>query len=268
MKILRRGTYYGTKKYELALPGILLSEYAYLSPQTDWHFHENPYFMYVIEGNLLDISKHHHSHCPPGSFLFHNWQEAHYNSKESAHAGGFHIEFDRAWFLDKQLDIELWEGSQLLADPQLHHLLAQVYFEFSCRDSYSQVAIEVLLLQLCEQIDQTRTHQIAPRPSWIDRLRDILQNPSQELSLDALSQELGIHPVHLSRSVPKYFNFTLGEYIRQQRIKSSIPYLLNSRYSLTEIAFLCGFSDQSHFTRTFKRYLCRTPRAFRKGLVS
>ena len=41
--------------------------------------------------------------------------------------------------------------------------------------------------------------------------------------------------------------------------------LRDDRYSLSEIAFLTGFSEQSSFTRAFKRWVGHTPASYRKG---
>ncbi|MEE4278779.1 MAG: helix-turn-helix domain-containing protein [Halieaceae bacterium] len=41
--------------------------------------------------------------------------------------------------------------------------------------------------------------------------------------------------------------------------------LRESDYSLAEIAFLTGFSEQSAFTRAFKRWAGQTPRSYRLG---
>lgn len=72
MKILTTGKYYGVKKSEINLNGVILSEYDYLVPRTDWHYHENPYFMYILKGDLFDINKRLKSNCPSGSLVFHN----------------------------------------------------------------------------------------------------------------------------------------------------------------------------------------------------
>ncbi|MEL6205174.1 MAG: helix-turn-helix domain-containing protein, partial [Pseudomonadota bacterium] len=40
--------------------------------------------------------------------------------------------------------------------------------------------------------------------------------------------------------------------------------LRDDRYSLAEVAFLTGFSEQSSFTRAFKRWAGRTPASYRK----
>ena len=41
--------------------------------------------------------------------------------------------------------------------------------------------------------------------------------------------------------------------------------LQSDRYSLSEVAFLTGYSEQSAFTRAFKRWVGRTPASYRKG---
>ena len=42
--------------------------------------------------------------------------------------------------------------------------------------------------------------------------------------------------------------------------------LRDERYSLAEIAFLTGFTEQSSFTRAFKRWVGLTPASYRKDL--
>jgi AraC-like DNA-binding protein len=39
--------------------------------------------------------------------------------------------------------------------------------------------------------------------------------------------------------------------------------LLHSEAPLAEVGFLCGFSDQAHFTRAFKRQVGLTPARYR-----
>ncbi|MEP3208906.1 MAG: helix-turn-helix transcriptional regulator [Maribacter sp.] len=264
MKILTKGKYYGEKKLELDNKGVVLSEYDYRIPQTDWHYHENPYFMYIIEGNLYDINRKGKTNCPAGSLLLHNWNETHYNAKASEFARGFHIEFERNWYDQKKLDVDLWEGSQRIVNPAMHHLLGKIYYEFKCQDQYAAVSIDLLLLQLCETSQLSQQSKHFNMPSWVSRLKEILHDDTIEiLNLQFLSDELGVHPVHISRAIPKYFSTTLGSYMRQQKIQKALPLLFDSSKSLGEIAYLCGFADQSHFTRTFKLYLGAKPKDFR-----
>ena len=266
MKILKKGSYYGTKTSELQNNGFVLSEYGYHVPETDWHYHENPYFMFVLEGNLKDINRKGSNLCPPGSFIFHNWQDIHKNTKETRYAKGFHIELDSAWFKLNNDGLGLWEGSTLLTDPRLHQIFLNIYREFHINDHHSSVSLDCLMLQLCSGLNDKNELMIRTRPPWVDRLKEIIHDDPMQVTLKSLSDDLGIHPVHLSRSVPKYLDTTLGDYIRRSKLRQSFHLLIDSKHSLTEIAHLCGFADQSHFTRSFKLYFNKTPKSFRRQL--
>ena len=268
MKISQRAQYYGEQNRNLDLGGIILSEYAYHAPDTPWHYHENPYFMYVMEGNMTDINHGGCSLMPLSTLIFHNWQEPHKNEKKSKIAGGFHLELERSWFDNQKLDINLWEGSQIIKDPNLHFILSQIYLEFKRQDQYSELTIEILLLQLCERINTTQITNPKETPAWIGQLKDLLSEDNEHLTLTYLSDQLGIHPVHLSRSIPKYLGFNLGEYLRKQKLNRAFAHLKNPKLSLTEIAHMCGFADQSHFTRMYKSYLGLTPKLARAAILS
>src|SRR6185436_20095029 len=107
-------------------------------------------------------------------------------------------------------------------------------------------------------------------PAWAKELREIIQDhmdTNLALSLKVLSESLHVHPTYLSREFSKHFdNLSFGDYIRKMRIEKAIELLNTSSCSLTEIAYLTGFSDQSHFTRIFKLNTGKNPSAYRKEL--
>jgi AraC-like DNA-binding protein len=107
-------------------------------------------------------------------------------------------------------------------------------------------------------------------PAWARELKEIIQDQIDTkltLSLKEVSQSLNVHPAYLSREFSKYFDdLSFGDYIRKLRIEKSMQLLNDPRYSLAEIAYLAGFSDQSHFTRIFKKHTGKNPSSFRKNL--
>ena len=107
-------------------------------------------------------------------------------------------------------------------------------------------------------------------PSWAKELKETIQDQldtNLTLSLKAVSRSLNVHPAYLSREFSKYFdNLSFGEYIRKLRIEKAIEYLHRPEYSLAEIAYLTGFSDQSHFTRIFRKHTGKNPSVYRKEL--
>jgi AraC-like DNA-binding protein len=60
------------------------------------------------------------------------------------------------------------------------------------------------------------------------------------------------------------FHLTPQKYLRRLRLGIASRTLIYTNHSLVEVALACGFADQSHFTREFRRYFKRTPRAYRE----
>ena len=103
-------------------------------------------------------------------------------------------------------------------------------------------------------------------PAWVKELKQIIQDQiDSNLSLTNISKSLDINPSYLSREFSKHFDqLSFGEYIRKLRIEKAITLIQQNKYSLTEIAYLTGFSDQSHFTRIFKQHTGKSPSLYKK----
>jgi AraC-like DNA-binding protein len=134
---------------------------------------------------------------------------------------------------------------------------------------HTQGAVEQVLLQVFQQyLEQLKSKKI---PGWAKELKDMLQDQIDTnvvLSLQQASQELEINPAYLSRKFSKYFDdLSFGDYVRRMRIDKAIRFMNTTEYSLTEIAYLTGFSDQSHFTRIFKKQTGQTPTAYKKNML-
>ena len=106
-------------------------------------------------------------------------------------------------------------------------------------------------------------------PGWVKELKEIIQDQiDTNLNLTEISKSLEIHPSYLSREFSKHFdNMSFGEYIRKRRIEKAVGLIKGNNYSLTEVAYLTGFSDQSHFTRIFKIHTGKNPSAFKKEII-
>ena len=132
---------------------------------------------------------------------------------------------------------------------------------------HTQNPIENLLLDVYKKFIKQKS-QTKKIPSWAKELREIIQDQidtNLSLSLKEISQSLHVHPTYLSREFSKYFDdLSFGDYIRKLRIEKAIQLLNESEHSLAEIAYLTGFSDQSHFNRIFKKTTGKNPSAFRK----
>ena len=134
-----------------------------------------------------------------------------------------------------------------------------------------QSPAEHLLLQIYRTYLTQKGEKKTKTPAWTAELRDMIQNhidTNLSLNLKTVSEDLNINPTYLSREFSRYFDdLSFGEYIRKLRIEKAIQLLESSTHSLSEIGYLTGFSDQSHFTRIFRQHTGKSPSEFRKNLA-
>ena len=136
------------------------------------------------------------------------------------------------------------------------------------KEKHTQQPFEDLLLEVFKKFIKTKRGKGKRIPGWAKELKDMIQDHiDTSLSLKELSKDLDINPSYLSREFSKHFdNLSFGDYIRKQRIAKAIELMSNPSYSLTDISYLTGFSDQSHFIRIFKKATGKSPSEYRKKL--
>jgi AraC-like DNA-binding protein len=129
--------------------------------------------------------------------------------------------------------------------------------------------VEQMLLEVFHKYIKQNNSKKAPE--WAKELKELIQDQldtNMTLSLQQVSDELEINPTYLSREFSKYFdNLSFGDYIRKLRIEKAISLMTDTDYSLTEIAYLTGFSDQSHFNRIFKKQTGQNPSLYKKSVL-
>jgi AraC-like DNA-binding protein len=134
-------------------------------------------------------------------------------------------------------------------------------------EKHSQQPFENLLLSVFNNYFKARTGS-KKIPEWAQELKEFIQDHiDTNISLKEISKDMDISSSYMSREFSKYFeNLSFGEYIRKKRIEKAIELMRSHSYALTEIAYLTGFSDQSHFTRIFRKHTGINPSEYKKTL--
>ena len=88
---------------------------------------------------------------------------------------------------------------------------------------------------------------------------------SELLKVENLANVFMISPTYVSEFFKKQVNIPLREYIIKAKLKLVEIRLLNSNFTLTQIADDLGFADVSHLSKTFKRYVGLSIREFKKN---
>jgi AraC family transcriptional regulator len=89
-------------------------------------------------------------------------------------------------------------------------------------------------------------------------------NLARKIVIKELAGSLDISVGHFCRAFKCTFGMPAGIWIRQRRIEFAQGLMLTTRAPLCEIALNCGMSDQSHFTRTFRRIVGEAPSSWRQ----
>ncbi|WP_299759023.1 GyrI-like domain-containing protein [uncultured Pontibacter sp.] len=90
------------------------------------------------------------------------------------------------------------------------------------------------------------------------------ENLESDLSLATVSEIAFFSPFHFHRIFKLITEETLNEYVTRRRIEKSALELLHKNSTATAIAHKLGFSDNSSFSRAFKKYYGISPTEFRK----
>lgn len=97
-------------------------------------------------------------------------------------------------------------------------------------------------------------------------LNYIQENFTKDISLQIIAKKFGYSYTYLS----KYLNNTLGisfvDFINENRINYSMYLLKNTNYTITDIAYMCGYSNIRSFNRNFIKITKLTPKLYRKNL--
>ncbi|WP_449389389.1 helix-turn-helix domain-containing protein [Chryseobacterium lineare] len=267
MKNLRNGEFFGQTNSIINCDGLTITDTEYTHSFVDWHYHENPYFTFLLQGNMKEGNKKEIYDCSAGTLLYHHWEDAHYNIKPDIFTRGFHINITEDWFKKFELSKEIIEGSFNIKNPAVKLLMYQIFKETKFNDNSFDLSVYQLLLHLFDQLsDQKSSSNSEKKPIWVKQIDEILHERfTEKLSLHELSKTLNIHPIHLSRDFQKYFRCNLSEYLRKLKVEKSLK-IINDFESLSEVALECGFSDQSHFIRCFKENIGITPLRYKKIL--
>jgi len=92
------------------------------------------------------------------------------------------------------------------------------------------------------------------RPTWLTRVVEKLAvEYAERLTLDELSREAGVHPVHLSRVFRKFVGEGIGEHVHRLRVRAACEQMRRLKRRSRKSAWRSDSQTRGHFTRTFRR---------------
>jgi len=94
--------------------------------------------------------------------------------------------------------------------------------------------------------------------------RFIARNYSDRITLHELAGQVPMSPWHFSRLFKATTGYSPMQFVLLHRVEQGMRQVADTDDRLVRIALRCGFSDQAHFNRVFKRCVGLTPSQYRK----
>lgn len=143
-------------------------------------------------------------------------------------------------------------------------LASRLAVEMRRRDTASPLLAHGLVLELLGGLVRSVTDAERAQPGWLAVALQEMHREETAPRIGEIAARCGLHTTHFTRAFKRHLGCTPGEYVRQLRVTRARLMLLSTDVTLAEIAIRCGFADQAHFGREFRRVVGSSPSAFRR----
>lgn len=146
--------------------------------------------------------------------------------------------------------------SQFREAQYLHARIGHTYKKHLLKD--------LLYLLQIEQSEQHKMTLFSEDPTLGRALHLLQQQAEFGLSLKSVAVELGLTQVQLTRLFTREFRITPSAYATNLRMDKVKQLLVYSSLTLAQIAEHCGFTDEHHLSKSFKKLCGVNPSSYRK----
>lgn len=236
--------------------------------RSETHAHPKPRLVFVLRGKFSEIYERRKRECAPLMTIFRPAGERHSEDYYGKGIVCLRVDLEPEWL--KRLDeynVKL-EGSADFNGNELTGIIRRLDQEFDNFDRFSPLAVEALMLEAAVAISRGEKSAFERNgvPKWLAGAKDYIHAElNSDLTIAEIASQANVHPVHLARVFRRCYHCTIAEYVRRLRVEFACRALRASNESLAEIALNAGFSDQSSFSKTFKRLMNQTPAEYRQA---
>lgn len=143
--------------------------------------------------------------------------------------------------------------------------LSDAYIQ-KCELLYSLSSIENLQYHMVyDYTERAEKIRLGKSPSKLtaDIANYVQKHLSEPVDIEALCKAVYVSRTHLAVKFKKETGMTLTEYVLREKIEEGKRLLRYTDKPISSIAGHLGFSSQSHFANTFKKYVECTPKEYR-----
>jgi AraC family transcriptional regulator len=162
----------------------------------------------------------------------------------------------------------VWRDDQVVADIS-HHLAQEVSKEMDHNRLFIENLSIALVARVLNFLPKAKPGSFAGHGEDFRIKRAIdyaYSNLGETLEIADMAAAASLSPFHFLRCFKSVTGETPHAFVTRERIEKAERLLLNSPLSLVDVALVCGFSSQAHFTTSFAKSKGTTPAKYRKSL--
>lgn len=150
--------------------------------------------------------------------------------------------------------------------PNIQRMFDEIQQLFLSNDEISPILMKSRMLELLYELSVQSI-----RSKYNRHIKAALQfiehHYTEPINVEDIAKYIGISPTYLFQQFKKVLSDTPMGYVNRVRLEKSKSLLLDSDYSVMDIAMACGYNSVSYFNYTFKKHMGISPTGFRKRYV-
>jgi len=154
---------------------------------------------------------------------------------------------DYVLFLFTRMNEEFQNNCEFSYDIIRHYLFELLVFLNKCSQANKELTVKL-------NISEERIRNAA---------KYICDNYNKRITLQDAANIAFMSPTYFSKKFRKTTGFRFTEYLNNIRIIEACKLLTTTNYSITDIAFMCGFNDSNYFGEVFRKMKKTSPTNYR-----
>lgn len=160
-------------------------------------------------------------------------------------------------------------GSAIISMPNcsmVRRELLKLYDSFEKHELVSETSMSLIINNILLELMSFHDNTVTSVQDGIKKVTAYLSdNFSKDISLDQMAEIAGFSPYYFARRFKKETGVSPHQFLISTRILAAKYNLLNTSMTISEIAYACGFEDESAFCYCFRQREGITPNQLRKG---
>ena len=244
------------------------------------HDHEYYELFVVIEGNIIHIINGSRQRLREGSLVFIRPHDKHtYECIHDEHAKIINISLSKKLvsLLFEYLSEEFPSKMLLKQEfPPMRQLSKsdKTWVKNRCERCYTfkwkkpqqlKIYVKTLLVEIFQKFFYEEVYDFCKIPQWLYELCEQMKKPDNfRLGVVRMVELSGKSREHLARSMKKFKNVSMTDYINELRINYAANMLVSSNYSILDICYNAGFQTVSWFYIQFEKKFGISPKQYKQ----